>query len=472
MNTSNRVQTDIKKLKQKYNVQLSSLKELFSEWTEEDLLFTLQDTDGDLDLAIDRISEGHANQWDEVKTKKSKKEAAAANKPTTPEAVLTIPATTAPATTSTTTSTTTTTPSHTAHSKYNNNRTKRPISTSHRPVNYQQKPQTTSWQSNNWSNNDSHSWNSNGWNDSTPKKPSSTPSSSTKSSKTWASLLQSKEKPETVPIVEKDLPPLKKVDDSWLTPSKEWNNVNIDSDVPIDLSSLSLKENEKKNAPEDKSSHISVADLLNSVKQPSLVTKDLQQPEIPTTNTNSIQPSFQNFAGLQQDYQTPFNPIAHDYGMYGGSDQFFHLQQQQQQQQQQQRPNYYDQKFASPKQSNNETLFYQQPSQQHLYNNFYPYYQQQFNTYSPYNNNNNRSLYPQQTTTLPTTTTTSSSNTATTGVQSPYSYNSQNLYGFNDFGFSGQYREEESKKSSSPQQYPSIFSYGRNNNLQQPYWNQ
>lgn len=59
MSTSDRVQTDIKKLKQKYNVQLSSLKELFSEWTEEDLLFTLQDTDGDLDLAIDRISEGN-----------------------------------------------------------------------------------------------------------------------------------------------------------------------------------------------------------------------------------------------------------------------------------------------------------------------------------------------------------------------------------------------------------------------------
>lgn len=38
--------------------QLSSLKVLFPDWTEEDLLFTLQDANGDLDLAIDLISEG------------------------------------------------------------------------------------------------------------------------------------------------------------------------------------------------------------------------------------------------------------------------------------------------------------------------------------------------------------------------------------------------------------------------------
>lgn len=58
MSTSERAQSDFKKLKSKYNSQLSTLKELFTEWTEEDLLFTLQDADGDLELAIDRISEG------------------------------------------------------------------------------------------------------------------------------------------------------------------------------------------------------------------------------------------------------------------------------------------------------------------------------------------------------------------------------------------------------------------------------
>jgi len=58
MSTTERAQSDLKKLKSKYNSQLSTLKELFTEWTDDDLLFTLQDADGDLELAIDRISEG------------------------------------------------------------------------------------------------------------------------------------------------------------------------------------------------------------------------------------------------------------------------------------------------------------------------------------------------------------------------------------------------------------------------------
>lgn len=63
MSTPDRAQSDFKKLKAKYNSQLSTLKELFSDWTEEDLLFTLQDADGDLELAIDRISEGNILEW-------------------------------------------------------------------------------------------------------------------------------------------------------------------------------------------------------------------------------------------------------------------------------------------------------------------------------------------------------------------------------------------------------------------------
>lgn len=58
MSSTDRAQSDLKKLKAKYNTQLSTLKELFTEWSEEDLIFTLQDADGDLELAIDRISEG------------------------------------------------------------------------------------------------------------------------------------------------------------------------------------------------------------------------------------------------------------------------------------------------------------------------------------------------------------------------------------------------------------------------------
>ncbi|KAI7868111.1 hypothetical protein BDF14DRAFT_1796501 [Spinellus fusiger] len=67
-------QNDIKKLKSNYGPTLAVLRELFSDWSEEDLLFAIRDADGDLELTIDRISEGHCTQWDEVKTKKTKKE--------------------------------------------------------------------------------------------------------------------------------------------------------------------------------------------------------------------------------------------------------------------------------------------------------------------------------------------------------------------------------------------------------------
>ncbi|KAI9497842.1 hypothetical protein BDB00DRAFT_802119 [Zychaea mexicana] len=69
-------QNNVKKLKSKYASKLSTLKELFEDWSDEDLLFALQDADGDLELTIERISAGHAVQWGEVKSKKSKKEAA------------------------------------------------------------------------------------------------------------------------------------------------------------------------------------------------------------------------------------------------------------------------------------------------------------------------------------------------------------------------------------------------------------
>jgi hypothetical protein len=37
---------------------LSTLSSLFEDWSEEDLLFALQDAHGDLEVAIDRISSG------------------------------------------------------------------------------------------------------------------------------------------------------------------------------------------------------------------------------------------------------------------------------------------------------------------------------------------------------------------------------------------------------------------------------
>ncbi|KAK4510477.1 uncharacterized protein ATC70_004907 [Mucor velutinosus] len=63
---------DIKSLRAQYRQALPSLTELFPDWSHNDLLFVMDECQGDLDLAITRISEGHANQWGQVKSKKPK----------------------------------------------------------------------------------------------------------------------------------------------------------------------------------------------------------------------------------------------------------------------------------------------------------------------------------------------------------------------------------------------------------------
>jgi hypothetical protein len=45
-------------LKLKYKSELATLKELFSSWSDDDLLASLQEVGGDLERAINRISEG------------------------------------------------------------------------------------------------------------------------------------------------------------------------------------------------------------------------------------------------------------------------------------------------------------------------------------------------------------------------------------------------------------------------------
>ena len=70
----------VKLLRSKYTHQLSVIQELFPDWSDEDLLFALQESNGDVELAVGRISEGHASQFSSVKTKKqTRKEVAAAH---------------------------------------------------------------------------------------------------------------------------------------------------------------------------------------------------------------------------------------------------------------------------------------------------------------------------------------------------------------------------------------------------------
>ena len=49
---------EIGELKSMYASKLSTIKEMFPTWTAEDIVFALQETDGNLESTIERISEG------------------------------------------------------------------------------------------------------------------------------------------------------------------------------------------------------------------------------------------------------------------------------------------------------------------------------------------------------------------------------------------------------------------------------
>lgn len=49
---------ELGELKKKYAAKLEIAKEMFPAWTDEDIVFALQEQDGDLEATIDRISEG------------------------------------------------------------------------------------------------------------------------------------------------------------------------------------------------------------------------------------------------------------------------------------------------------------------------------------------------------------------------------------------------------------------------------
>ena len=49
---------EIGQLKKTYGSKLGQVKEIYPTWTDEDIVFALQETDGDLEATIDGISEG------------------------------------------------------------------------------------------------------------------------------------------------------------------------------------------------------------------------------------------------------------------------------------------------------------------------------------------------------------------------------------------------------------------------------
>ncbi|KAG1051605.1 hypothetical protein G6F43_006197 [Rhizopus delemar] len=229
--SSSSEQNDLKKLKSKHSAKLPTLKVLFSEWSDDDLLFVLEEANGDLDLAIDRISEGHANQWGEVKTKKSKKEAQKAKAATT---------TISPHQTSSTITTyspKSTTPSRTYNDRGSrkapvpSNRTRKTNSSWEK----QESHTTSSIPGGSWasiaSSKQQNETNDESWNTSDNWTPTSIPVndnvndendlSNDDQPKTWASLLKSKPKPEAetalADVTENDASATQATTDGWNT---------------------------------------------------------------------------------------------------------------------------------------------------------------------------------------------------------------------------------------------------------------
>ncbi len=52
--------SEVGQLKSQYGSKVSTIKEMFPDWTDEDIVFALQETDGDLEVTVDRISTGKA----------------------------------------------------------------------------------------------------------------------------------------------------------------------------------------------------------------------------------------------------------------------------------------------------------------------------------------------------------------------------------------------------------------------------
>ncbi|KAI0015901.1 hypothetical protein F4780DRAFT_761898 [Xylariomycetidae sp. FL0641] len=57
---------DISELRKQYGSKLDTIKELFQDWSDADILYALKETDGDVELTATRIAEGTISQWGEV----------------------------------------------------------------------------------------------------------------------------------------------------------------------------------------------------------------------------------------------------------------------------------------------------------------------------------------------------------------------------------------------------------------------
>ncbi|OAL49540.1 hypothetical protein IQ07DRAFT_600554 [Pyrenochaeta sp. DS3sAY3a] len=81
-------QGELGELKKRYQSQLSTLKELFPDWTDADLVLAIEESDGDLQTTIEKISEGAVSQFAEVPKKAKDRSRSKAKDPSAPSDVV------------------------------------------------------------------------------------------------------------------------------------------------------------------------------------------------------------------------------------------------------------------------------------------------------------------------------------------------------------------------------------------------
>ncbi|KAH9844850.1 CUE domain [Teratosphaeria destructans] len=76
-------QGELGEMKKKYAAELSMLKDMFPDWTDTDLVFALQESDGDITSTVDKITQGNVSQFAEVKKPKDRARSKVKEEPAT-----------------------------------------------------------------------------------------------------------------------------------------------------------------------------------------------------------------------------------------------------------------------------------------------------------------------------------------------------------------------------------------------------
>lgn len=70
-------------MKKKHATQLPMLKDMFPDWTDMDLVFALEESDGDISAAVEKITQGSVSQFSEVKKNKDRARSKVKDEPAT-----------------------------------------------------------------------------------------------------------------------------------------------------------------------------------------------------------------------------------------------------------------------------------------------------------------------------------------------------------------------------------------------------